>query len=230
MDFFYVSFVAALKLIIQFDPDLLLIVWTSIQISISAALLAALVGVPLGAMIAIYRFRGKRILELFLNSLMALPTVTIGLIFYGLLTRNGPLGEYGLLYTSTAIVLGEFVLILPIIVNLSNSAVLSADPRLVSTLQMLGAKRWQQMVSVLREMRRSVMAGVVTGFGRAIGEVGVAMILGGNIQGFTRTMTTAIALETNKGEFEFALALGLLLLTVAFTVNWMLFLLKETRP
>ena len=130
----------------------------------------------------------------------------------------------------TAIVLGEFVLILPIIVNLSNSAVLSADPRLLSTLQMLGAKRWQQMVSVLREMRRSVMAGVVTGFGRAIGEVGVAMILGGNIQGFTRTMTTAIALETNKGEFEFALALGLLLLTVAFTVNWALFLLKETRP
>ncbi len=230
MDFFYVSFVAALKLIIQFDPDLLLIVWTSIRISISAALLAALVGVPLGAMIAIYRFRGKRILELFLNSLMALPTVTIGLIFYGLLTRNGPLGEYGLLYTPTAIVLGEFVLILPIIVNLSNSAVLSADPRLVSTLQMLGAKRWQQMVSILREMRRSVMAGVVTGFGRAIGEVGVAMILGGNIQGFTRTMTTAIALETNKGEFEFALALGLLLLTVAFTVNWALFLLKETRP
>lgn len=230
MDFFYLSFVAALKLIIQFDPDLLLIVWTSIRISLSAALLAALVGVPLGGMIAIYRFRGKRILELFLNSLMALPTVTIGLIFYGLLTRNGPLGEYSLLYTTTAIVIGEFVLILPIIVNLSISAVLSADRRLLCTLQMLGARRWQQMISVLREMRRSVMAGIVTGFGRAIGEVGVAMILGGNIQGFTRTMTTAIALETNKGEFEFALALGVLLLMVAFTVNLILFFLKETRP
>jgi len=230
MDFFYLSLVAALRLIVQFDPDLLLIAWTSIRISLTSALFAALVGVPLGGTIAIYQFRGKRILELLLNSMMALPTVTIGLIFYGLLTRNGPLGAYGLLYTPTAIVLGEFVLILPIIVNLSISAVHSADPRLLSTLQMLGAKRWQQMVSVLREMHRSVMAGVVTGFGRAIGEVGVAMILGGNIQGFTRTMTTAIALETNKGEFEFALALGMLLLTVAFMVNWVLFLLKETRP
>lgn len=160
---------------------------------------------------------------------MALPTVTIGLVLYGVFSRNGPLGDYGLLYTPSAIIIGEFVLILPIVVNLTISAVLSADQRLLVTIKLLGANRVQQLYLMLREMHRLVIAGVVTGFGRAIGEVGVAMMLGGNIQGFTRTMTTAIALETNKGEFEFALALGLLLLAVAFSINVVLHILKGSR-
>ena len=226
MDYFYSSFVAAFKLIVDLDPAIFEIVWVSVRVSICSALLAAIVGVPLGGIIALYKFPGKAGLELILNSLVALPTVTIGLLFYGLFSRNGPLGEYGLLYTPIAIIIGELVLILPIVVNLTIAAVLSADPRLLSTLKMLGANRFQQLFLVLREMHRSIIAGIVTGFGRAIGEVGVAMMLGGNIQGFTRTMTTAIALETNKGEFEFALALGLLLLAVAFSVNSALHLLK----
>ena len=229
MDYFYASFVSAFGLILDLDPEVFKVVGISVRISICSALWAATVGVPLGGMIALYNFPGKSGLELFLNSLMALPTVTIGLVFYGLFSRNGPLGNYGLLYTPGAIIIGEFVLILPIVVNLTISAVLSADQRLLLTLKLLGANRLQQLFLMLREMHRSVIAGIVTGFGRAIGEVGVAMMLGGNIQGFTRTMTTAIALETNKGEFEFALALGLLLLAVAFSINAVLHVLKGAR-
>jgi len=227
MEFFSASLVAAVKLIFAFDPEIYRIMWTSVRISISSALLASFIGIPLGALITIYEFHGKKFLQVMLNSLMALPTVTIGLIFYGLLSRNGPMGDYGLLYTQMAVILGECVLILPIVVNLTISAIQSADERLLPTLKMLGASQLQQLLLVLRERRVAVLCAVVTGFGRAIGEVGVAMMLGGNIAGVTRTMTTAIALETNKGEFEFALALGLLLLSVAFAVNGLLQVLRR---
>lgn len=227
MDYFFGSFLAAVRLIFEFDPEVYRIAWTSIRISFSSALLAAFIAVPLGGWVALHDFPGKRFLEAVMNALMALPTVTIGLIFYGLLSRNGPLGEYGLLYSPAAIILGECVLIFPIMVNLSVAAVHSADGRLLSTLKMLGANRIQQLIGVVREMRKAIFSGLIAGFGRAIGEVGVAMMLGGNIQGFTRTMTTAIALETNKGEFEFALALGLLLLLLAFSLSGILQKLKE---
>lgn len=228
MDYFSGSLIGAADLILNLDPEIYSIMWTSVQISMSSALLASCFGIPLGGLIALYRFPGKRSLMLVLNSLMALPTVTIGLIFYGLLSRQGILGELGLLYSKVAIILGECVLILPIIVNLTVTAVQAADSRLIPTLKMLGADRIQLLFLVISELRRAILSGVVTGFGRAIGEVGVAMMLGGNIKGFTRTMTTAIALETNKGEFEFALALGVLLLLIAMIVNGFLQLLKRT--
>ena len=230
MGYFYESFSAALDLIFQFDHEVWLIVWTSLKISLIAAMLAALIAIPTGIIVALNEFRGKQFLQQILNTLMAMPTVVIGLLLYGLFTRQGPMGGLGLLYTPTAVVIAECILILPIILNLTIVAVQSSDKRLVPTLKSLGANKIQLAAEVLGETRFAVIAAVVAGFGRAIGEVGAAMMLGGNIEGFTRTMTTAIALETSKGEFEFGLALGLLLLIIAFAVNFGLqFLIRQGR-
>jgi len=222
MDYFADSFLAALRLIFQFDPEVYRIVWTSLDISLTATVFAALFAVPAGVWSASVKFAGKRFLRQSLNALMSMPTVMIGLIFYGLFSRRGPLGDFGLLYTPTAVVVGEAVLIFPLIMNLAMTAVESADPRLLPTLRSLGASPVQQFGLVLSETRLGLLVAIAAGFGRAIGEVGTAMMLGGNIHGLTRTMTTAIALETSKGEFELGLALGTMLLLVAFSVNWLL--------
>lgn len=222
MDYFVESFLAALGLIFQFDPEVYRIVWTSLEISLTATVCAAFLAVPAGVWSASVEFRGKRLLRRSLNALMAMPTVMIGLVFYGLFSRRGPLGDLGLLYTPTAVIIGEAVLIFPLVMNLAMTGVDSADPRLLPTLRSLGATPVQQFRLVLSETRMSLLVAVAAGFGRAIGEVGTAMMLGGNIHGLTRTMTTAIALETSKGEFELGLALGMMLLLVAFSVNWLL--------
>ncbi|MEX2524666.1 MAG: ABC transporter permease [Gammaproteobacteria bacterium] len=222
MDYFLQAFQQAFALIFSLDGEVYAVAWTSVRISLTAVFFAALIGVPLGLLVSFKRFTGKAFLRQILNTLMALPTVVVGLLLYGLLTRQGPMGDWGILYTPVAIIIGQCVLILPIIWNLSISAADSADPRLAATCRALGASEFQQGLVFLKEVRFALMAALVTGFGRAIGEVGIAMMLGGNIEGFTRTMTTAIALETMKGEFEFALALGMLLLLVAFLVNALL--------
>ncbi len=227
MSYFSTAILSALQLILQCDPEIYQIVWTSVKISLIATVFATLLGVFLGIVTAITEFPGKQLLQQILNTLMAMPTVMIGLIFYGLLSRQGPLGDLGLLYTETAVILGQACLILPLIMNMTRVAVQSADQRLISTLQILGAKTHQQIIPILSELRFAILAGVITGFGRAIGEVGAAMMLGGNIQGLTRTMTTAIALETSKGDFELGLALGLLLLFIAFTINLSLQILNR---
>lgn len=219
MDYFFQAGGAALDLIFSLDREVYVVAWTSLVISTIAATLAAIVSIPLGMAVSLNEFRGKSFLLQILNTLMALPTVVVGLLLYGVLTRQGPAGDLGLLYTPFAMILGQFILIVPIITNLSITTVGSADPRLAITCQSLGASKLQQMIIFISELRLGLVAAVVTGFGRAIGEVGVAMMLGGNIEGYTRTMTTAIALETSKGEFELALALGIMLLTVAFVVN-----------
>ncbi|MCK5354615.1 MAG: ABC transporter permease [Methyloprofundus sp.] len=227
MDYFTESTLAALKLLLQFNPEIYLIVWTSLKIALIATLLAAAIAIPIGIIIAVNSFIGKRLLLQCLNTLMAMPTVMIGLIFFGLLSRRGLLGDYGLLYTETAVIIGEASLILPIIINMTVVAVLSADSRLLPTLKSMGATQAQLIIPLLKELRYVVLAAVITGFGRAIGEVGAAMMLGGNIHGTTRTMTTAIALETSKGNFELGLALGIVLLLIAFMVN---FLLQQLSP
>lgn len=219
MDFFSQSLTKALALIIQLDPAVWGVVWVSIKVSILAVIFSSALAIPLGSLVALNSFAGKRGLQNLLNTLIAIPTVVVGLILYGLLSRKGILGDFGLLYTSWAIVIGECLLIFPVILNLTITAIHSADNRLVTTLLSLGANRWQTLVMVLKETHLAISSALVFGFGRAIGEVGIAMMLGGNIEGDTRTMTTAIALETSKGEFEFALALGLILLTIAFIVN-----------
>lgn len=230
MEYFGDSLSAAAGLIFGFDREVYLIVWTSLKISLSATAIAAALGIPAGILIALRDFYGKHFLQQVLNTLMAMPTVMIGLIFYGLFSRLGPFGEFGLLYTPSAVVIGEAVLILPIVLHLVIGAVQSADSRLLPTLLSLGADTLQQFIPVLNETRIAVLAAVVIGFGRAIGEVGAAMMLGGNIQGVTRTMTTAIALETSKGEFELGLALGIMLLVIAFGVNLLLQGLQRRAP
>ncbi|MGR9117611.1 MAG: ABC transporter permease [Gammaproteobacteria bacterium] len=222
MSYFTEAMISALQLIMQFDPGVYQIVWTSLKISLTATFYAGSIALALGIYAAITEFIGKRLLLHLLNTLMAMPTVMIGLILYGLLSRKGPLGDFSLLYTETAVVLGETCLILPIIMNMTVVAVHSADSRLINTLKMLGAKSHQQILPILSELRFALLAAIITGFGRAIGEVGAAMMLGGNIQGVTRTMTTAIALETSKGDFELGLALGILLLAIAFAINALL--------
>lgn len=222
LEYFLNALSAATGLILSFDYEIYIIVWTSLYISMLAVAVASLAAIPLGLLVHFRTFPGKELFKQLLNTLMALPTVVVGLFLYGMLTREGPLGDWGILYTPVAIVLGECLLILPIIWNLTISAAASADPRIIATCKALGATPLQQSLLFISEIRYALVAAVIAGFGRAVGEVGVAMMLGGNIHGFTRTMTTAIALETSKGEFEFALALGLLLLVAAFFVNFLL--------
>lgn len=222
MLYFAEALASALGLILSLDPEVYRIVWTSIWITVVATILAGAAGMPLGILVALHSFRGKEFLLHVLNTLMALPTVVVGLLLYGMFTRHGPLGSWGLLYTPAAIIIGQCLLILPIVWNLCIAAAAGADPRLRRTCLSLGAGPAELVLMFVSEVRFALMAALAAGFGRAIGEVGVAMMLGGNIAGFTRTMTTAIALETSKGEFEFALALGLLLLLVAFLVNGVL--------
>ena len=228
--FFLDAIDKSFSLIFDFDRDLFLVVWTSLRISLIAVIIASIVAIPLGILVALRLFPGRNFLLSILNTLMALPTVIVGLLLYGLLNRQGLLGEFGLLYTPAAMVIGQSILIIPIIWNLSIAAVKGADPRLRVTCLSLGASLFQKGMIYINEVRFALMAAIVAGFGRAIGEVGVAMMLGGNIEGFTRTMTTAIALETSKGDFEFALALGFMLLLVAFAVNIVLQQFQELKP
>jgi tungstate transport system permease protein len=227
MDFLVDSLRAALALILNLDREVVHAVWTSLYTSGVAILLAALLGIPAGVVIGLGRFPGRRATLTVLNTLMALPTVVVGLVVYGLLSRQGPFGVWGLLFTPAAMVIGQTVLATPIIANYTVAAVAGADPRIMTTALTLGAGRLRSAWQLILEVRFGIMAAIVAGFGRVIAEVGVAMMLGGNIRNFTRTMTTAIALETSKGEFAFGLALGIVLMAVALLVNLFLNLLQQ---
>jgi tungstate transport system permease protein len=229
MDFILKGLADAVRLILSFDPAVYFIVWTSLQVSLLATFFASMTGVPLGVLIALKGFRGKSALQVVLNTMMAFPTVVIGLLFYALLSRRGPFGSLELLFTPAGISIGLLVLALPTVVNLTLAAIHGLDPRLIVTCRILGASTIQQIMKIAREARFAITAAVVVAFGRVISEVGIAMMLGGNIRGLTRTMTTAIALETSKGEFELGMALGIVLLTVALGVNAMLFLLQRGK-
>jgi tungstate transport system permease protein len=213
------SLAKALQLILSFDRDVYFIIWTSVRIASTSALLATLAGIPLGLLLAIKRFRGKKIISAILNTLMALPTVVIGLLVYSFITRKAPLGYLGLLFTPKAIVIGQFILACPIIVAMLYSITQGKEKKVLKTAYGLGASQFDALKVFLWEIKVPLLAAVMAGFGRVIGEVGVAMMLGGNIYRVTRTMTTAIALETSKGEFALGLALGLVLLLVALAVN-----------
>jgi tungstate transport system permease protein len=219
MDYIADAIKKAFWLIVHFDHELAAIVWTSLRVSLTSTILASAVGVPLGFVIAITKFRGKHHVEVALNTAMALPTVVVGLTVYSLISRRGPLGAYGLLFTPTAMIIGQFILATPIITALSLSATKSIDTRVGETARTLGANAFQAATAILSEARYAILVAIAAGFGRVIAEVGSAMILGGNIHGYTRTMTTAIALETGKGEFALAMALGIILLLIALSVN-----------
>lgn len=217
----------ALGLIFSLDREIFSIALLSLKVSTIATFLSSLVGVPLGFIIGSGQFWGKKGLTAIFNTLMALPTVVVGLLVYSLISRQGPLGPLELLFTPKAMVIGQFILATPIIVALTISATQAIDPRVKITAMTLGAGPLRTAVTVLSEAKFALIAAVVAGFGRVIGEVGCALMVGGNIRGYTRTMTTAISLETAKGEFAFGLALGFILLTVAFVVNILLHWLQS---
>lgn len=227
MGFLFESFVASLGLIASASPDIVDAVYTSLAVSIGATVFSSVLGVPLGLLVGLSEFPLKCLVITILNSLMAVPTVVVGLFVYGFVSRQGPLGALGLLFTPTAIVIGGVLLAAPIAANYSLAAARGADPRILPTALTLGASRAVAVVRLVAEIRFGIAAGVIAGFGRVVSEVGVAMMLGGNIRGYTRTMTTAIALETSKGEFAFGMALGIVLLSVAFAVNVALNLLQR---
>lgn len=230
MDYFQDSLLSALLLIRTLDPDLLEIVQTSLRVSTASTLIAAAVGVPVGFFIAITTFPGKRGVITVLNTLLALPTVVIGLLVYTVISRRGILGVLGLLYTQKAIVIGQVMLIVPIVATFTLSAVSRIDARYRKTAMTLGANRVQTALVLLREARFGIVSAVVAAFGRVISEIGISMMLGGNARGFTRTMTTAMALEYDKGEFVLAIALGVILMTISLSVNIFLNLLQGRTP
>ena len=201
------------------DPGTWGIIGRSIVVSGSAVLIAATVGVPVGALVALTEFPGKRAVVIMLNTGMGLPPVVVGLVVYLLLSRSGPLGFLSLLFTPGAMIAAQLLIVSPIIAALSHSAIASQDPTVRLTALSLGATPLQAAVTVVSEARPAVTAAVIAGFGRAISEVGAVMMVGGNIAHHTRVMTTAIVLETRKGEFGLAIALGIVLLLVSLIVN-----------
>lgn len=217
----------ALELLVTGDREVWSITWTSLRVSLSSAVVAAVPGVPLGVIIALNRFRGRRALMAVLSTLMALPTVVVGLLVYAFISRSGPLGSLGILFTPAAMIVGQAVLALPIIMSLTASSLSRLDPLFAEALTTLGAGRRDVIWMSVREARGPVLFSCLSAFGRVIGEVGVAMMLGGNIRWYTRTLTTAIALQTSVGDFELGLALGVVLMALALGVNVLLHVLVK---
>lgn len=213
------SVLSAFWLLIEFDPDFIEIVFVSLRVSFFATLIASIMGIPAGLVIAYSQFPGKRFVLTCLNTLLALPTVVIGLLVYAFISRRGMFGSLELLYTQKAVIIGQVILILPLITSFTIAAISRIDSRYRLTALTLGASHTQMAITVLKEARYGILAAIVAAFGRVIAEVGISMMLGGNAKGFTRTMTTAMALEYDKGEFVLAVALGLTLMTFAFMIN-----------
>jgi len=212
------GFIQAIDLIVSLDPEVMQIAALSLFISLAATIIAATISIPLGGLIHFYEFRGKRIVIVLIQTLYSVPTVVVGLILYLFLSRSGPLGVFGLLFTPEGMIVGQTVLIIPIMTGLVISAIGGVDRNISDTLISLGATGFQAIVQVVREARLAILSAVVLGFGRAISEVGVAMMIGGNIRDATRVLTTAIALQTGIGDFPFSIALGIILLLIALVV------------
>lgn len=219
MDFLIDSVRSAILLAISLDPEIMAIVAVSLKVSGASTLIAGMMGIPLGFIIAFESFPGKRLLITCLNTLLALPTVVIGLFVYGFIARRGILGSLDLLYTQKAIVIGQTILILPLVTTLIIAAISRIDDRYRKTAMTLGANRRQIALAIFREARFGIVAAVIAAYGRVISEVGISMMLGGNARGFTRTITTAMALEYDKGLFTLAIALGIILLGISFGMN-----------
>jgi tungstate transport system permease protein len=220
-------FAKALHLLVTGDREVWFITGTSLRFGLSSTLIACVPGIPLGVLIALKRFRFRRALLAVLNTLMALPTVVVGLLVYSLISRSGPLGSLGILFSPPAVVIGQAILALPIVLSMTSSSLSRLDPLFPEVLATLGAGRRQILWMSVREARGAVLAACLAAFGRVLGEVGAAMMLGGNIRWYTRTITTAIALETSKGDFALGLALGFILMVVALGVNALMHLVVK---
>lgn len=227
MNYLLEGFFQAFDLLLSGNPETYSAVWATVKVSSCSIANSLLVGIPLGFCLGYFDFRGKQPIRTIVDTLMALPTVFIGLVVYALLTQRGPLGHLNLLFTLPGIAIGQTILALPIVIGLSATAVESMDKKLRITIISMGANRRQLFLSSLWEIRHGILAGSIAAYGRVMTEVGVSMMVGGNIKWYTRTITTAIALETNKGQFGMGVALGLVLLAIAFCVNLSVSLLRR---
>lgn len=219
MDTIFAAAAEAAHLIATLDAKVVEIVLLSLAVSLLAVLAASLIGLPLGALAAVAEFPGRRVLVVVLNALMGLPPVVVGLVVYLLLSRAGPLGNFGLLFTPSAMVFAQTILIVPLVAALTRQTIADAWEEYREQLRSLGASAPRSAMTLLWDSRHSLATVVLAGFGRAAAEVGAVVIVGGNIDGVTRVMTTAIALETSKGDLPLALALGTILLAVVLLVN-----------
>jgi len=220
MDDIVNGIIEAFQLIITMDPEVMEIAQRSLTVSMEATIIAALIAIPLGAVIYYFSFRGKRVVIGTIQTLYALPTVLVGLLVYLLVSNAGPLGMFRMLYTTNAMVFAQVLLIIPIIAGLTIAGLSSLDKEMKYTIQSLNANAFQAITTLCREAKFAILSGVMLAFGRAIAEVGAVMMVGGNIRHFTRTLTTAISLNTSMGEFATSIALGIILLSIALIVNF----------
>ncbi|MCX7911577.1 MAG: ABC transporter permease [Dehalococcoidales bacterium] len=221
--------IKAFELIFSFDPEVMRIAGLSLRISITSVAIASILCLPLGALIHFRSFPGKRLLITVVQTFYSVPTVAVGLFVFVLFSRSGPLGGLNLLFTPTVMVIGQALLIMPIMLGMTISALSGVDRTITDSARSLGASTWQTSLVVMREARFAIMAAVVLGFGRAISEVGLAYMVGGNIRGFTRVLTTAISLETSRGDWAMAFALGIILMVIALAVNLILNWVQQKR-
>jgi tungstate transport system permease protein len=221
--------IKAFELIVTFDPEVMAIAGLSLRIAVTSVLLASIICLPLGSLIHFRSFTGKRVLISLIQTFYSIPTVTVGLFVFVLFSRSGPLGGLNILFTPTVMVIGQILLVMPILLGLTISALSSVDRTITDTARSLGASGWQTVLVVMREARFAVMAAIILGFGRAISEVGLALMVGGNIKGFTRVITTAISLETSKGDIELSMALGIILIVIALIINLVLNRIQQRR-
>lgn len=216
----------AIALILSGDPLVMAIVWRSLHVTTLALIISTMIGIPVGTWFALTQMPFKRIFTAIIYTGMGLPPVVVGLVVYLLLSRQGPMGNLGWLFTIPAMVLAQTIIATPLIVGVTLSSVLGVDPDLRPQLRALGATKWQATFAILTEARFGVIVGLVAGFGSIISEVGAVMLVGGNIDGSTRVLTTAIVLETRRGNFDFALALGIILLGISFMANFVMVMLQ----
>jgi tungstate transport system permease protein len=227
MDYITQGFIQAIKLLLAGDAQTYSAIFTTLKVSTLSIGISLLIGIPLGFLLGYFTFPGKKQCRAVVDSLLALPTVVVGLLVYAFITRRGPLGEFGLLFTIPGIAIAQTILVTPIVISLTATAIESLDRRLRTNLLTLGARGKQIAITSVLEARYAVLTAGVTAYGRAISEVGISMMIGGNIKWHTRTITTAIALETGKGQFAMGMALGIVLLGIAFTVNAVISSLKR---
>ncbi len=223
------GFWEAWRLIFTFDPALYEIIFLSLQVTVSATIIASVIGLPMGAWLAVNRFFGRRYVIAVLNALMGLPPVVVGLFVYMALSRAGPLGGFGLLFSPMAMIIAQVIIITPLIASISHQTIRDLWAEYHDLLISMNATRYQRMQALLRDGKRALLTATLAGFGRAIGEVGAIMIVGGNIEHATRVLTTAIALETGKGNFAFAMGLGLVLIVLAVIINLAIHIIGKTE-
>ena len=231
MDLIWRGLIEAVRLILSGDPGILQITWLSIQVSGAATLLSLFAGIPAGVALALARFPGRSLLVAVVNTGMGLPPVVVGLFVSIFLWRSGPFGALDLLYTPTAIIVAQFVIAAPIVTGLTIAAMQQLNPRLRLQFIALGASRWQMLLLLMREARLPLLAAVMAGFGGVISEIGASIMVGGNIKGYSRVLTTATVMETSKGNFDVAIALSIILLLLAYVINLVLTQIQQReRP